>query len=95
MVTFGYAKGYQISDTGTLNIRVRIPAIHGPCSQTEYRGAPIHNYVRDEDLPYIPSLVLPQLPKDGQVVAITSLDDSNNQFLVIGLTGSQYSPNNK
>mgnify|MGYP004640217525 FL=1 len=78
---------------GTLYIKVRIPSIHGPYSMKEYNGQPVRNYTRDENLPYYPSLLLPHLPNEGDVVAITSLDSGNNQFIVIGLTGGNYSSN--
>lgn len=90
MTTFGFAKGYMYTGDGTLYIRVRIPSIHGPYSMKEYNGQQVRNYTRDENLPYYPSLLLPHLPCEGDVVAITSLDSSNNQFMVIGLTGANY-----
>ena len=91
MTTFGYAKGHMYMGDGTLYIRVRIPSIHGPYSLKDYNGQPVRNYTRDENLPYYMSLLLPYLPCEGDVVALTSLDDSNNQFIVVGLTGGSYS----
>ena len=93
MTTYGFAKGYMYTGDGTLYIKVRIPSIHGPYSMKEYNGQPVRNYTRDENLPYYPSLLLPHLPNEGDVVAITSLDSGNNQFIVIGLTGGNYSSN--
>lgn len=93
MTTFGFAKGYMYTGDGTLYIRVRIPSIHGPYKTNDYNGAQVRNYVRDENLPYYPSVLLPHLPNEGDVVAITSLDGANNQFMVIGLTGGNYSSN--
>lgn len=93
MTTFGYAKEYMYTGDGTLYIKVRIPSIHGPYTMKEFNGNPVRNYVRDENLPFYPSVLLPHLPNAGDVVAITSLDDANNQFIVIGLTGGNYSSN--
>ena len=90
MITFGYAKAYQYTNDGTLLVQVRIPSIHGAFDRSSYRGQTIRNYVRDEDLPWIESILLPHLPNDGEVVAVASLDSANSQFLVIGLTGGRY-----
>ena len=93
MITYGYAKGHKYTEDGTLMVRVRIPSIHGAYKQSEYRGQVIRNYVLDEDLPYYPSLLLPRLPNEGDVVAVASLDTGNRNFLVLGLTGASYKPN--
>ena len=90
MITYGYAKGYQYSNDGTLMIKVRIPSVHGAYELGAYRGKLPRNYVRDEDLPWYPSLLLPQMPSEGDVVAITSLSKGNNNFLILGLTGGSY-----
>lgn len=90
MITYGYAKSYKYKNDGTLLVQVRIPSIHGPYKQSDSKGKTIRNYVMDNDLPYYPSLVLPELPGDGDVVAVSTLDGSNNQFIVIGLTGGSY-----
>ena len=90
MITYGYAKDYKYTNDGTLMIRTRIPSIHGPYHQSSYNGKSVRNYVRDEDLPYYPSLLLPHLPSDGEVVAVSSLDKSNSQFIILGLTGGHY-----
>lgn len=87
MIIFGYVKDYYYSGDGSLQIKVRIPLIHGAYAQTEYQGKPVRNYVRDDDLPYYPSLLLPHLPNEGEVVALASTDTSSNNLIVIGLTG--------
>lgn len=93
MITYGYVKGYEYTGDGTLTIKVRIPSIHGPNSQKEYKGQAVRNYTYDNDLPYYPSLILPRLPSTDEVVALVSTNDSNSGFLVIGVTGGQYSIN--
>lgn len=90
MITFGYAKDYMYTGDGTLMIQVRIPSIHGPYKQTEYKGKSGYVYMRDEDLPYYQSLLLPHLPTEGEVVAVASLDKGLSNFIVIGLTGGSY-----
>ena len=93
MVVFGYAKDYYYTGDNTLMVRVRIPNIHGPYRQEDARGKTIRNYVYDSDLPYYQSLLLPHLPREGEVVALTPISESstNLDFLVIGLTGASYS----
>lgn len=91
MITYGYAKQHQYTNDGTLMIQVRVPSIHGPYHQSEYRGQAVRNYTQDKDLPYYPSLLLPHLPTEGEVVALASLDKSNSEFLILGLTGGSYS----
>ena len=93
MITYGYAKDYKYTGDGSLVIRVRIPSIHGPYSRSEYNGKTIRNYIEDKDLPYYPAVLLPHTPTDGHVAVISSLDDSNSQFIILGLTGSQYKSN--
>lgn len=90
MITYGYCKGYYYTGDGTLMVRCRIPSIHGPYSQKNANGKTIRNYVTDDALPYYPSLLLPHLPNEGEVVAISSLDSGNSNFLVLGLTGASY-----
>ena len=90
MLVYGYAKDYKYSGDGTLLIKVRLPSVHGPFQLTDYKGQIPRNYVKDEDLPYYPSLLLPHLPNDGEVVAVTTLQSSTNEFLVLGLTGGSY-----
>lgn len=90
MITYGYAKKYMYTGDGTLMIQVRIPSIHGPYSQSEYKGRIARNYVRDDDLPYYQSLLLPHLPTEGEVLALCSTDNAKTDFIVIGLTGGSY-----
>lgn len=90
MIVNGYVKEYMYSGDGTLMIKVRIPSIHGPMNQREYEGKQVRNYVLDTDLPYYPSLLLPHLPVEGEVVALSSINDKNSEFLVLGLTGGSY-----
>lgn len=91
MIVNGYVKTYKYAGDGTLMLQVRIPSIHGPVSQREYKGQQVRNYVTDENLPYYPSLLLPHIPNDGEVVALISTNDKNSKFLVLGLTGGSYS----
>lgn len=90
MIVFGYVKGYNYSGDGVLNIKVRVPSIHGPYRLSEYSGAIPRNYVRDENLPYYPSLLLPYEPKEGDVVALEFTSTESSNMLVIGLTGGSY-----
>lgn len=90
MIVYGYVKQYQYTNDSTLVIQVRIPSIHGPYKQTDAKGKKIRNYTRDEDLPFYPSLLLPHLPNEGEVVALSSMDSSENDFLILGLTGGSY-----
>ncbi len=71
-------------------IQVRIPSVHGPYDLSNYRGQPIRNYVRDDDLPYYQSILLPHLPNEGEVVALQSINEAALEYLVIGLTGGSY-----
>lgn len=90
MIIYGYAKDYYYTGDGTLLVKCRIPNIHGPYNYKEFAGKVPKRYVRDEDLPYYPSVLLPYLPSDGDVVALSSLDNGNEHFLIIGLTGASY-----
>ena len=94
MIVHGYAKDYKYTGDGTLNIRVRIPNIHGPYNLSEYKGVTPRNYTRDENLPYYPSILLPYLPNDGDVVVLMSTNESATQWIIIGLTGGSYRVNN-
>ena len=90
MIIFGYAKNsYQGSD-GMWHVQVRIPSVHGPFKQEDYRGKSVRNYVLDDKLPYYNSLELPRKPHDGDVVALASLNGTSSNFLVLGLTGGSY-----
>jgi len=82
---YGYAKQYRYTGDGTLEVQVRIPAIHGPFKLSDSRGKLVRNYTRDEDLPFYQSLLLPHLPNPGDVVALLSDD-----LVVVGLTGGSY-----
>lgn len=90
MITYGYVKDYYYSGDGTLQIQVRIPNIHGPYKITDAQGQTIRNYVTDKDLPYYQSVLLPHIPTEGEIVALSSINESNNEFLIIGLTGASY-----
>ena len=90
MTTYGFCKEVRYSGDGTLMIRTRVPTIHGPYRQNNAMGKPLRNYTRDEDLPFYPSVLLPYMPKDGDVVVVTSLNDGNTGFIIIGLTGGSY-----
>ena len=93
MIVNGYVRDYMYTGDGTLMIKVRIPSIHGPMDQREFKGQQVRNYTQDSDLPYYPSLLLPHLPTDGEVVALASMNNSSSNFLVIGLTGGSYYTN--
>ena len=90
MIVYGYAKATKYSGDGTLLIQTRIPNIHGPYLLSDYKGKRVRNYTEDSDLPWYPSLALPYLPGDGDVVALTSLDDTSASWLILGLTGGSY-----
>lgn len=90
MITYGYVKQYQYTNDGTLMVQVRLPAVHGAFDIAAYRGKVARNYVKDADLPWFQSILLPHLPTDGEVVALTSINAADNEFLVIGLTGGSY-----
>jgi hypothetical protein len=90
MIVYGYAKDYSYTSDGTLMIQVRIPSVDGPVSQSEYNGQKVTNYKSDSDLSWYPSLLLPHLPNTNEVVALTSINSSCNDWLVIGLMGSEY-----
>lgn len=88
MMTYGYAKDYFYTGDGTLMVKVRIPSIHGPYKQIEAKGK--KTYTVDAALPYYPSLLLPHLPNDGEVVLLESTSNTSNNFIVLGLTGASY-----
>lgn len=90
MLTYGYCKEYQYSGDGTLLVKVRIPKIHGAYKQQNYNGRSIRNYVSDENLPWYQSIIPPYLPKEGDVVCLSTVGDKPNDFIVIGLTGGSY-----
>jgi len=90
LVVNGYVKDYKYAGDGTLLIQVRIPSIHGPMNQREYEGRSVKSYTRDGDLPYYPSVLLPHLPVEGEVVALMNTTENTSHFMVIGLTGGSY-----
>lgn len=90
MIVYGYVKTYRYAGDGTLEIQVRIPSVHGPMKQRAYQGQAVRNYVRDDQLPFYPSLLLPHLPTEGEVVALAATNTSTSDFIVIGLTGGSY-----
>ena len=92
MIVYGFAKQTMYTGTGELMVQVRIPNIHGPVTQKEYQGQSVKNYVKDLDLPWYPALLMPHLPNVNEIVCLMSTNSSNNEFIVIGLTGGQYQP---
>lgn len=90
MIINGYVKSYKYAGDGTLLVQVRIPTIHGPMDQKEYRGSTSRNYVSDDNLPYYQSLLLPHLPAEGEVVMLMSKNDKTTELVVLGLTGGSY-----
>lgn len=95
MIVYGYVKGHRYSGDGTLQLKVRVPNEHGPYLKYEYQGQKIRGYVEDADLPWYPSLLLPYTPHEGEVVALTSLDNTSSSWLVLGLTGGSFSNSRK
>lgn len=92
MIVYGYAKQISYKTDNSIQIQVRIPSIHGPYKQSDAKGKTIHNYTRDDDLPWYPSLSMNRTINDGDVVALinTNNSDTNADFLVIGATGASY-----
>ena len=92
MVVYGYAKQTRYNNDGICEIQVRIPNIHGPFRQSDAGGKTIHNYVRDEDLPYYPAIISNEIRVDDGDVVI--LQDSNSgmgsDFIITGVTGASY-----
>lgn len=87
MIIYGFALAHNYLNDGTLKIKVRIPAIHGPFKQTSGKGT----YTRDDDLPWITSVLLPHLPTAGEVVMLASTSSANSaDYVCIGLTGGSY-----
>lgn len=87
MVYFGFAKNYRYDGDGTLQIQVRIPLIHGPYKQQVTKSV----YTRDDDLPWVNSVLLPILPVEGDVVVVSSVNTAHNsEMIVLGLTGGNY-----
>lgn len=90
MVIYGYVKDTYYSNDGVLQVKVRIPSIHGPYEMKQYNGKQVRNYVQDKDLPYYDSLLLPYIPKEGEVVALSTMNSGENDYIVLGLTGGSY-----
>ena len=90
MIVYGYVKGYKYAGDGTMLIQVRVPNVHGAYQKSDYQGKTIRNYTADADLPWYPSLLLPHTPVEGEVVALSSLDNAPSNWLVLGLTGGSY-----
>lgn len=91
MVVYGYVKQYQYSNDGTLLIQTRIPSVHGPYDMSNAKGKTVRNYTRDDDLPWYPSVLLPHLPNEGEVVMVLSTNESKSaEKVIIGLTGGSY-----
>lgn len=90
MILFGYAKDFYYNSEGTLMVQVRVPNIHGAFELLDYNGKRPIGYVRDQDLPYYMSVLLPRDPIDGDVVMLTTRNEKSTEFIVIGLTGSSY-----
>lgn len=91
MIVFGYVRQYQYANDGTLLIQVRVPQIHGPYNITETRGIQLKTYTQDDDLPWCQSVLLPHLPVQGEVVMLSSMNETANNWVVLGLTGASYS----
>lgn len=88
MLTYGIVKDSDMRQDGTFWIKVRIPSIHGSDNLSLYDGRTVHNLVQDKDLPWYQSVYLQNIPKQGDIVALESLNSSNNEFIVIGLMKS-------
>ena len=87
MIVYGFAKDYRYDGDGTLKIKVRIPSIHGGYKQVTNKGT----YTLDENLPWITSLLTVNLPVEGDVVMLQTVNDSkSSEFVVLGLTGGNY-----
>lgn len=87
MIVYGFAKDYMYDGDGTLKVQVRIPQIHGPYVQKSTRGT----YTRDEDLPWVTCLLTVNLPVEGDVVMLQSVNESkSSDFVGLGLTGGNY-----
>lgn len=88
MFVYGYAVDYYYTGDGSIMVKVRIPNIHGPWKRTDSNGK--KRYVEDENLPYYPGLVMPHRPNPGDVVLLSSTNNTMNNLVVLGLTGASY-----
>lgn len=86
MIIYGIAKSIDNREDGTLWIQTRIPNIHGADDISMYNGQIVRNYVLDDDLPWYQSLLLNKQPSIGDTVALLSINNANNEFLIIGVT---------
>lgn len=85
MIVYGIVKESDNRSDGTLWLKLRIPLIHGADNQSMYGGNVIHNYVLDADLPWYQSIQLPAIPSFGSIVALSTINNSKNEFIVIGV----------
>ena len=90
MIVYGYVLDSRYEASGEFMMKVRIPAIHGPMNQKDYRGQRVRNYVPDSEIPFYSSLILPHEPAFGDVVAIATTGDSSSNWLVLGYTGGSF-----
>lgn len=88
MLTYGIVKNQETKTDNTRWLQIRIPSIHGADSQKQYDGQMIRNYVLDADLPWYQSVYLTPTPKSGDIVVLASTNNSNNEFIVIGIMKS-------
>lgn len=87
MILYGFAKDCQYDNEGTLKVQVRIPQIHGPFRQESSKGA----YTRDKDLPWLTCLLTVNIPVDGDVLMLQSVNESqSSEYVCLGLTGGNY-----
>lgn len=89
MIVYGFAKDVKYAGDGTMYVKVRIPAIHGPNDRNEYRGHMDRNYVWDKDLPYYQANILASVPVDGDILELKSPNEGSTDFIVSGITGSE------
>lgn len=93
MIVYGYAKDVKYSGDGTMYVRVRIPAIHGPNNRNEYKGHIDRNYVWDRDLPYYQANLLSSIPVDGDILELQTPSEGSTDFIVSGITGGSLAQN--
>ena len=92
MIVYGYAKQTRYNNDGILEIQTRLPQIHGPYLQSDAKGKTIHNYTRDQDLPYYQALISNDIRvSDGDVVILESENPGMGAGMIItGVTGANY-----
>ena len=91
MITLGYAITYRYAANGTTEVQVRIPNVHGPMNKSEYQGKTANGYVEEKDLPYFMSVIMPHMPSYGDVVVLEAVSENKHRWVVIGMTGGNYS----